>query len=334
YQNLGDMALTYSQKRFIESALPDHEVVLFPSRDSYQRMKALKDVCGPGDVITTIAGGNMDDVYPSLENARRFVVRSFPKNPVISFPQTFAFSETANGRKSLRRSARTYSRHKSLTIFGREPRSLALMRSAFPTTEVQYSPDIVLSLRLENPPTERSGVLVCIRNDVEAKLTQSERDAISAAIHSKYTDVLYKDTVEVAIEDCTPQTFEATLEDFWNLLRTRKVVVTDRLHCMIFCAITKTPCVVLANSNHKIEGTYSAWLKDLPYIEYLAQLNTEEMLAVMDTLSDLDLNSIPDLDLSPHYAALKVSLLDAAGVAPRPDHPRGSRGFDSARSKR
>ncbi|MFB8735822.1 polysaccharide pyruvyl transferase family protein [Bacillus sp. SL00103] len=31
-----------------------------------------------------------------------------------------------------------------------------------------------------------------------------------------------------------------------------QVVVTDRLHGMIFCAITKTPCVVLRSFDHKV----------------------------------------------------------------------------------
>lgn len=315
YQNLGDMALTYAQKRFIESVLPNHEILLFPSLDTYQRMKALKAVCDREDIITTIAGGNMDDVYPSLENARRFIVRSFPDNAVISFPQTFAFSDTPNGYNSLRRSAKTYSRHKNLTLFGREPRSLALMKSAFPSNAVRYCPDIVLSLRLDNPPSERSGVLVCIRNDSEARLTPSERDAISSAIQAKYSDVVFRDTVDVALEDCTPQTFEATLERFWDFLRTRSVVVTDRLHCMIFCAITKTPCVVLPNNNHKIEGTYRAWLEDLPYIEYLEHWDADEMLTRMDTLALLDRDNLPHLDLSAHYAELRKALREAAGIS-------------------
>ena len=35
-----------------------------------------------------------------------------------------------------------------------------------------------------------------------------------------------------------------------------ELVITDRLHGMIFCYITKTPCIVMPNNNHKILMTY------------------------------------------------------------------------------
>lgn len=312
YQNLGDMALTYSQKRFIEEVLPDYEVLLFPSTHTYSRMKALKRVMGPGDIITTIGGGNMDDVYPSLENARRHVVRSFPNHPVISFPQTIAFSNTPSGRRALQRSARTYRRHKRLTVFGREPLTLKLMQRGLKGTKIEYCPDIVLSLNPELPHQERSGIMLTVRNDDEVLLTAEERVAIRKVIESKTTDILVKDTVDVALEDCQPNTFEDTLWDFWKLLSTRKVVVTDRLHCMIFCVITKTPVVVLPNANHKIKGTYEAWLREHSYVRYLDSFNAESLSEALDEMWRLPAEELTRPDLSPHYEPLRRSLLEAA----------------------
>lgn len=46
-----------------------------------------------------------------------------------------------------------------------------------------------------------------------------------------------------------------------------KVVVTDRLHGMIFSAIVGTPCVCIDNVSHKVKNCYS-WLKHLDYVFY------------------------------------------------------------------
>lgn len=311
YQNLGDMALTYAQKRFIESTLPDYEVLLFASTDTYSRMKALKRVVGPEDIITTIAGGNMDDVYPSLENARRFLVRSFPNNPIISFPQTIAFSETSIGRRARRRSARTYRAHPRFVVFAREPRSLELMRSGLPGMRIEYSPDIVLSLKDVVHPQLRAGVLLSVRQDMEVFLTSDDRARIVAVLESKTDDILVRDTVDVTLEHCQPDTFEQTLKDFWKLVGSRRIVVTDRLHAMIFCVITRTPVVVLPNSNHKIRGTYEAWLRDHSFIRYIDSFDEASLSQAIDELWDLSQEDITGPDLSPNYEALRRELIAA-----------------------
>lgn len=314
YQNLGDMALTYSQKRFIEDVLPGYEVLLFPSTHTYSHMKALKRVVGPDDIITTIAGGNMDDIYPSLENARRFIVRSFPKHPIVSFPQTFAFTDTDDGRRALKRSARTYAAHRRLTVFGREPRTIELMKEGFPGTRIGYSPDIVLSLgSASGPSEERSGIMLTVRDDKEVLLDSDQRSQIRKIIAEKSEDIIVRDTVDVAIEECQPNTYASTLNDFWDLLRTRRAVVTDRLHCMIFCVNTRTPVVVLPNSNHKIKGTYEAWLKDHSYVRYLDAFDPEALAAAIDEMWSLTPEQISAPDLSPHYEALRQALIEAAG---------------------
>ena len=50
--------------------------------------------------------------------------------------------------------------------------------------------------------------------------------------------------------------------------RKSKLVVTDRLHGMLFAAITGTPCIALGNSSGKVKGVYD-WLTHLDYIQYV-----------------------------------------------------------------
>lgn len=316
YQNLGDMALTYAQKKFIEATLPGYEVLLFPSNYTYSHMKALKRSVGPGDIITTIAGGNMDDLYPSLENARRFIVRSFPNNPVISFPQTMSFANTPSGRRALKRSARTYASHQNLTIFGRENVSYNSMTAGFRETQIGQCPDIVLSLDPEECTNQRSGIMLSIRVDKESVLTPHEKESISEILRTKTEDILIRDTVDVELEDCQPDTFENTLQDFWKLVGTRRVVVTDRLHGMIFCAITRTPVVVLSNSNHKIRGTYEAWLKGFSFIRYLETFDRESFEVAIEEMWNLHPQDIAAPDLGPQYESLRKALIVASGQTP------------------
>ena len=50
------------------------------------------------------------------------------------------------------------------------------------------------------------------------------------------------------------------------------MMVTDRLHGMIFAAITSTPCIVVTSKSPKVKGVYE-WIKHLPYIKLVENLN-------------------------------------------------------------
>ena len=306
YQNLGDMAITYAQRRFLQELYPEADVVAVPSTSTYNAVKTIKRVIHHDDIVTLIGGGNMDDIYTSLEEARLHVVKSFPNNKVISFPQTFAFSETIFGKRRQEISHRVYSKHKHFTLFVREPYSLARIKAAFPDVQYGYCPDIVLSLNKFVPQCERHGVLCCLRSDKEHDIHSIHRDSLIKAIKEEFYDVLMRDTVDVCLEDCQENRYEKTLEEFWDMLRHKEVVITDRLHCMIFCAITGTPCVVMDNSNHKISGVYRAWLTDADFIRFLESSEVETIVSVAKELSKVIIKK--PIDLTMRFEPLRKAL--------------------------
>ena len=51
-----------------------------------------------------------------------------------------------------------------------------------------------------------------------------------------------------------------------------EIVITDRLHGMIFSVITQTSCIVFRNYNHKLSSSYQ-WFKNLNYIKFLDDFN-------------------------------------------------------------
>ena len=71
------------------------------------------------------------------------------------------------------------------------------------------------------------------------------------------------------------QVREDVLNSKFNELQTSQIVITDRLHGMLFAAITETPCVVFSNFNHKISESYK-WLKELKYISFCNSIDELE----------------------------------------------------------
>ena len=58
-----------------------------------------------------------------------------------------------------------------------------------------------------------------------------------------------------------------------------KLVITDRLHGMIFSAITGTKCFALDNLSKKVSGGYE-WVKDLGYITLCK--DTDELMELLN----------------------------------------------------
>lgn len=304
YQNLGDMAITYAQINFLKKYYVDANVVAIPSTNTYNAVKTLKKHISAHDLITIIGGGNMSDMYQSLEDARLHVVKSFPKNRIISFPQSVDFKN----EKSKINSLKVYKKHNNFTLFVREPNSLDRVKKYFPMVEIKHCPDIVLSLNKVEPICERTDVVCCLRADKEQNLSNSERQTIIDNIKNEFPNAQFTDTVDVALEDCTPERYEQTLENFWNKLRKSRVVITDRLHCMIFCAVTGTPCVVFDNSNRKISGVYNQWMSDISYIKLFS--NDEKDIAIKEAKNLYNTNfNIINFDISDKFKELTESVL-------------------------
>lgn len=304
YQNLGDMAITYAQVRFLKKTYPNANVVAIPSTSTYTAVKTLKKHISHDDIVTTIGGGNLGNMYQSLEDARLYVIKSFPNNRIISFPQSVDFNNT----KSKNKSYKVYKNHKNFTLFVREPNSLMRVKNYFSGLDIKHCPDIVLSLNKVEPICERTDVICCLRDDKEQNFTDGERQEIIDKIKKVFPYTQFTDTVGVALEDCTPERYEQTLENFWDRLRKSKVVITDRLHCMIFCAITGTPCVVFDNSNKKISGVYNRWMSEIPYIKLFDNDQKDLAISVAQELYSTDFN-ITDFDLSDKFKELSDAVL-------------------------
>lgn len=74
---------------------------------------------------------------------------------------------------------------------------------------------------------------------------------------------------------------EEKLFEIWNRFAAAKLIITDRLHGMIFATITGTPCIVFNNIDGKVYEQYK-WIKDLDYVVYLE--NTDNLKSVMKDL--------------------------------------------------
>lgn len=274
YGNLGDIAITYAQEKFLCDN-SDYQVVEVPISQSIEGLWFVKKNIKSSDIVTIIGGGNMGDLYDQIEYIRQLTIHFFPNNKIISFPQTFDFSETSNGRKTLAKAVKVYNRHNNIHIFAREKTSYELMLQKYTKATISLVPDIVLSLDKSEPQWNRTGVVICMRNDAEKSLTREQNEYIIDTAKKHFDEISYYDT-HIGRNNLSIYERKEELNKIWLAFRGAELVITDRLHGMIFSYITKTPCLVFSNNNHKIKESY-VWIGNSGAITLISEFTEESV---------------------------------------------------------
>lgn len=270
YGNLGDQAIAYATKQFIMDNFKEYEFLEFERDEFYSYAKVIKEIIKPEDIIFIQGGGNMGNLYWREELGRQEIVKLIHDCKIISMPTTLSFTEDKSGIKCRNKMKRIYENNKNITLIAREEKTFNMMRSLFDSKSV-LTPDIVFYLEDKfEVNRDREGILICLRDDKECYWGNKKEQFITE-MKLNHNNIEITDTVVKRRIDKEKR--EEELFKIWNKFRKAEVVITDRLHGMIFAFITKTPCIVLRSSDHKIIESYK-WIKDINYIKFVEELNS------------------------------------------------------------
>lgn len=266
--NLGDYAIYLAEKNLLEEYSPYSHVFDVNMAVFNKDVEALKKLLKNNDLLILTGGGNLGNQYMDDENIRRRVISLFPHNRIVIFPQTMFFTDDTIGNKEKEISKEIYNKHEHLLIAARDEFSYEEMQRAF-SAKIVLVPDVVLTWA---KPSEqkREGALLVLRSDVEGTLTENQINQLKNILKKQYSKLSMTDTV---VDDCIGiEGFECALMKKLYEFQKAELVVTDRLHGMVFAAITQTPCIVLNNYNHKLRETYK-WIEHLEYIQFIPDMD-------------------------------------------------------------
>ena len=265
HNNIGDIAIGIAEKRFYERYFSTYtkHYIYEPVFEIYKK-KIMRQIQS-NDIIILRGGGSIGNTVKH-EKHREEIIRKCRNTLIISMPQTMCFPNTDKGRQEAKRARRVYSAHQKMLLVAREEQSFRDMKALFPDNNIILTPDIVMSLNCCFPAERRDGILLCFRNDWEKSISDEQIFMIQKLCESLAGNTQFTDMY--AAEEFVPIEFRERvfLQKIEQFKRT-SLVVTDRLHGMVFSAITGTPCVALPNYNHKVRETYR-WLQQLPYIRF------------------------------------------------------------------
>ena len=209
-------------------------------------------------------GGNLGTLWMDVEALERTIFQKNPRSPIFVLPNTIFYEENDWGQEELQKSIRIYNGHKRLKLYAREQTSYDVMKPIY--RDVQLIPDMVLSLKKDDHSFTRKGCLLCLRGDCERTRTQEDDEIIRLQATQLFGEEV-RDTDMVLPYRIPIEQREKTLNEKFDQFLSAELVITDRLHGMIFCAITGTPCIVIDSKSPKVRGCYE-WIRHLDYIRF------------------------------------------------------------------
>ena len=295
HANLGDHAIAYAeQKIFNELGIKYFEITgrKLYLLDAYNYLKTLDNT-----MVFVNGGGNLGNLWPDIEQMNRRLIALLQKSTICFLPNSICYDK--DKMMTISESKEIYNSHKKLYLYAREELSYMEMSNTY--NNVKLIPDMVLSL-VEESDFTRDGCLVCLRNDVEKLISDDDTNKLLDHINNMFDNVEYVNTVlnyNVSIDNR-----KCELSNIFKKFQKAELVITDRLHGMIFCAITGTKCIVINGRSPKIKGCYK-WIDKLGYISMLTDINDIEN--IYNNLSNYP-NNYDISILSGYYNELKSDI--------------------------
>ncbi|EYR64785.1 exopolysaccharide biosynthesis protein [Actinotalea ferrariae CF5-4] len=268
---------------------------------------SLRSAVGSAPVLLN-GGGNFGDLYLGQQQTRIEVLRTLRDNPVVQLPQSIHFADPANEA----RMAELLASHPDFRMMVRERNALRIARERL-GLEPTLSPDHALALgarsrtrapvwpvlwltRLpgdpehvdhgepDDPDVRRVEWLHGVPDDeagwdlvgrLALRVNRAVRDSWSPGVRG------------MGLRHAAAERTYTPLAWRWvrrgiDLLSSAEVVVTDKLHGHVLCALLGIPHVVLDNSYGKVSGTLDAWTGGLPGVHRAE--SGEEALALAHRL--------------------------------------------------
>ena len=259
YMNLGDHAITVAESRYLKENFGEF-YELGSNVCHIDGLRRLKSYVKPYDVIFVQGGGNMGSLWRMCEENIRNIVRNFPDNRIVIFPQSVYYGDSDEELAYFAQSQEIYNGHKDLLICSRDRRSYDFVKKSYKCKSMLL-PDMALTLE-HNKKSERRGLGLLLRDDKEKLIRGDYR--VNAELAAKKLGMELKVITHHPVAD--PCSRQALIDELLDIYSSCELVVTDRLHGMILSAVTNTPCIAFDNSYHKVADLYKTWIRDCEHI--------------------------------------------------------------------
>lgn len=261
--NIGDNLLTLGVNKFLVDYFSEYNVIEITQYDYYDYRGMINSIKRDSDIVLIDGGGFLGSLWEIEYTCVEMIMRDFKNNKIVVLPQSIFYGNEKQDKLRYAIDCKVMSEVNNLTICFREINSKKRFEQMhLPNIKSFIFPDMAFNYEI-NIKQKRTGIGICIRDDKEKVVCRNE-ESIKQYIYGLGDKIIeFSMLIEGRVNK---NEREIVVEKKLKEIAGYKLVITDRLHCMIACVITNTPCVVFDNRTNKISGVYQM-ISDLEYIQ-------------------------------------------------------------------
>lgn len=292
YPNVGDSAIWMGQLAFFRQK--GIRIAYTCDIDTYDAKILSRRLPATGGAIVFSGGGSLGDIWERYQDYREAVISSFPRHRVIQLPQSICFLDS----EARQRARSCFSNARDLHLFVRDEMSLERAREELGMI-ASLCPDVAFCGRL--PATrashDRQDVLWLCRADREGAQVRdptrypgprldweseprSRLISLTRSMTWRMRDSsVWRRALRTPLSRSYPIVAQSRLARGVAIVRSAKVVVTDRLHGHILCLMAATPHVLLDTVYGKVRDFHHTWSDASPLVRWADSIEEAQVLA-------------------------------------------------------
>lgn len=276
HSNIGDTLIWEGEETFLKSV--PYKCLHKSSLFTFKEIKIPEST-----VILLHGGGNLGDLWRRFQDYRLNIIKQYPKNKIIIFPQTVWYKNELQAKADAEKMAL----HRNLTICARDKISYDFLKTHF-NNNILLLPDMAFCIeqqrlkRYITKPTK--DILLLKRKDQELSskddyykyITEEGNIEVHDWPTMEHSDIITKGFQKVVflgksiVDKYANYIYKPYLIKTGVIfLSNYKYIYATRLHVAILSILLNKPFVFFDNSYGKNSSFYDTWLCDSDFIKFI-----------------------------------------------------------------
>lgn len=291
HKNLGDHLIAQNEIEMLKDICGNNNPIVEIPTDVYFtcREKINRNIPNSSTIVIS-GGGWMGDIWPDDERRLQEIIKDHSSKKIIVFPQTIYYDNLNENKDLLDASIQAFRSVEHMYLFLRDKASYFFAKKYYESKNINVFlvPDIgLLDFKTNLNFTKKKNIILCLRDDREKIFNNEYIQIIEKVAKQRNYSISRMSTISKHSVPVWKR--KVIIKKLRKQIAESELMITDRLHGMIFSYTSGTKCIAFDNLSKKVSGVQSKWLEDKSAVKVIENgLTNNEFEHIIDDFLSIE----------------------------------------------